>query len=128
MSTNELEAYQDQKRLLLIFATSITQPAYIEQQTLLQGHEGEGEARDLLVFHLLGDGISFVAEAQLAAEAVANLRRRFGVAEAVFTLVLIGKDGTEKWRAGQPTPLPEIFAKIDSMPMRRHEMADASRK
>lgn len=119
---NLLAVYQDQKRLLLIFAPSSTQADYEQQHTLLRGHEAECEERDLLVFHLFADGISYAGEVQVDAESAADLRRHFDVASLAFHLMLIGKDGGVKWQADRPTPLAQIFEIIDSMPMRQQEM------
>jgi hypothetical protein len=45
-----------------------------------------------------------------------------GATRDAFTLVLIGKDGTEKLRADKALPARELFDFIDAMPMRRAEM------
>lgn len=39
-----------------------------------------------------------------------------------FTLILVGKDGGEKFRSNRVTTADELFAIIDAMPMRRLEM------
>ena len=123
-----LAVYQDQKRLLLIFAPSSTQADYEQQHTLLRGHEAACEERDLLVFHLFADGISYAGEVQVDAQSTADLRRHFDIARRAFHLVLIGKDGGVKWQAAQPTPLAQIFEIIDRMPMRQQEMRAAREK
>lgn len=41
-----------------------------------------------------------------------------------FTLVLIGKDGTEKLRSETEVDLDTVFELIDSMPMRKSEMKE----
>lgn len=41
----------------------------------------------------------------------------------VFEVVPIGRDGGEKLRSAAPVPPAELFARIDTMPMRRAEMA-----
>ncbi|MFN8489338.1 MAG: DUF4174 domain-containing protein [Caldilineaceae bacterium] len=120
-----LAVYQGQKRLLLIFAPSSTQADYEQQHTLLRGHEAECEERDLLVFHLFADGVSYAGEVQVDAESAAELRRRFDVANRLFQLILIGKDGGVKWQTDRPTPLAKIFVIIDSMPMRQREICAA---
>lgn len=53
----------------------------------------------------------------------AELRERFDVDEASFTVILIGKDGGVKGRWSEPPSWEEeIFPLIDSMPMRQQEM------
>jgi hypothetical protein len=39
-----------------------------------------------------------------------------------FTVVLVGKDGTEKYRSEKPVPAKVLFALIDQMPMRQSEL------
>lgn len=122
---NVLTVYKAQKRLLLIFAPSSIQADYEQQHTLLRGHEAECEERDLMVFHLFADGISYVGEVQIDAVSATDLRWQFGVPTRAFRLVLIGKDGEAKWHAERPTPLAQVFEIIDRMPMRQREIWNA---
>ncbi len=39
-----------------------------------------------------------------------------------FTIILEGRDGGEKYRSNQLTPVTHLFALIDAMPMRQAEM------
>ena len=49
--------------------------------------------------------------------------KRFAVPlHSDFTVVLVGKDGGEKYRSHRPLSTAELFALIDAMPMRRAEM------
>ena len=41
-----------------------------------------------------------------------------------FTVILIGKDGTEKERFSEPVEPASLFNLIDQMPMRRREMKE----
>ncbi len=50
------------------------------------------------------------------------LRRRFGVADHGFAVVLVGKDGDVKRVWHMPVDPGLIFGVIDRMPMRRDEM------
>ncbi len=50
------------------------------------------------------------------------LRKRLGVAERGFAVVLVGKDGTVKEVWHDPVDPKRIFTLIDQMPMRRREM------
>ena len=51
-----------------------------------------------------------------------ELLQKFAVAPDVYTLVLLGKDGLEKYRSPKAVPMEEVFKIIDQMPMRRQEM------
>lgn len=46
----------------------------------------------------------------------------------VFKVRLIGKDGGEKLTSSAPVTMTELFALIDTMPMRREEMKNARRR
>ena len=50
---------------------------------------------------------------------------RYNVSATAFTLILIGKDGTEKMRRSSPVFLDELYQLIDGMPMRKIEMKKA---
>ncbi len=51
-----------------------------------------------------------------------NLLSQYGVTSNQFTIILIGKDGGEKFRSLKPETTETLFAIIDAMPMRRSEM------
>ncbi len=57
-----------------------------------------------------------------------DLRRRFGVRDNEFTVILIGKDGTEKQRWHKPLTIDELRDAVDKMPMRQEEMRERKRK
>ena len=107
--------------------------------------EGEGlaqyrwEVRPILVFSAEGDPRldDQIARLEAAEDALLErdtvvivdteerspLRARFE--PGPFTVVLVGKDGTEKMRADRVVEPGEIAALIDTMPMRRREMREA---
>ena len=41
-----------------------------------------------------------------------------------FAAILVGKDGTEKFRSDEPVRPETLFGLIDAMPMRRREVRD----
>ena len=52
----------------------------------------------------------------------------FEVPEDDFKFILVGKDGTVKLRSNQTVSGVDLFALIDSMPMRGEEMRRKSSK
>jgi hypothetical protein len=52
------------------------------------------------------------------------LRRQFQVDDRRFTVVLLGKDGGEKFRSSKPVTIEKLDALIDAMPMRQQEVRD----
>lgn len=87
-----------ERRVLIISAPSLTDDAYRTQAALLlPAWPGLIEC-------------DFVIQTQFGAK--------------TFSLVLIGKDGTEKLRRTTLLPPAELFALVDAMPMRRAEMRE----
>lgn len=122
----DLSSYRWRHRLLLIFSPSTDFAAY---QTLLQQLHQERTGvldRDLIVFRLVNQGHSQVGKARLNHQEVETLRRRFGVTENEFRVVLIGKDGGVKL-SERSVDLVDVFGLIDSMPMRQREMEEKRR-
>ena len=126
MDTADLSKYLWRHRLLLIFSSSGQTPAFQQlANQLKQQREGVAD-RDLIVFSIMSDDQSRVGEDVLSRQAAENLRRRFQVTKEEFRVVLLGKDGTVK--LSQPSVrLSEVFALIDSMPMRQREMREKAR-
>ena len=70
---------------------------------------------------LLGDGISTAGDRALTPEESAAARAALGIRPESFALRLIGKDGSIKQSSDNATPMSEIYALIDTMPMRQSE-------
>ncbi len=87
---------------------------YEKQHRLLQDHEPGFEERDLLTTVFL-ETVDSNAEA-------AGARAAHNVEAGGFAVVLIGRDGTQKYRSNTPVTAHALFEKIDAMPMRRREM------
>ena len=49
-------------------------------------------------------------------------RREYNVQRGTFAAILVGKDGGEKFRSGEPVRPEILFDLIDAMPMRQREM------
>src|SRR3954468_1572438 len=83
-----------------------------ERQLNLLGKDGRGvEERDIKIT---------VADREDA------LYKRFISDTSGFTVLLIGKDGTEKYRTNKLLTVDELFAIIDAMPMLKREMKKIS--
>ena len=123
----DLSQYQWKNRLLLVFAPSEQNPAYLDLHDQLQASETELVDRDLIVFRLFAEGQGSVAEAPIGNDSVSFLYNRFDVQQGASTVVLIGKDGGEKLRQVDGFDLQAIFDRIDAMPMRQREMRQRKR-
>lgn len=118
----QMNDYQWQNRLLLIFAPNQDSRDYEEQMEELNSSEEGMRDRDMRVFHLFRDGSSFGDEQYLTDNSVDALYNKFKVESGSFVVLLIGKDGTEKLRKSGLLKTDKLFALIDSMPMRQREM------
>jgi hypothetical protein len=98
-------------RKLLTFAPSDSRE-YEEQRDLFLGHEPGFEDRDLTITIFPEDDDT-------------EMRDRYGVKPGSFVVVLVGRDGGEKFRSEEPISAKELFDRIDAMPMRRREMRES---
>lgn len=95
-------------RSLLLFGNSET---IIRQQSQLLAKDSAGIAeRDIIV--------------QLVKPGDARYQQYTVTATSKFTIILIGKDGGEKYRSTEPVTTATLFGLIDAMPMRRAEMKE----
>jgi hypothetical protein len=97
------------KRVLCIYANSADNPVYVEQLRLLAADRAGLTERDIVIEkYILND------------HTAADFRQR--TIKGSFTVILIGKDGGEKYRASKALTLQKLYAIVDAMPMRREEM------
>jgi len=118
----DLKQYQWRNRLLLLFSPSPENPAYQALVRELQEQAGGVRERDLLVFHILEPGKSFINSQEISPAEVWALRQRFDIGPGAFTVVLVGKDGGVKLKRADRVALADISGLIDSMPMRQQEI------
>ena len=126
MDAADLSKYLWRHRLLLIFSPSAQTPAFQQLASQLKQQRGGVADRDLIVFSLISNGQSRVGGDVLSRQEVENLRQRFQVTPDEFRVVLLGKDGTVKLSETE-IKLSDVFALIDSMPMRQREMREKAR-
>ena len=97
----------EEKRQLLIFGEG-THPKMVQQQVKILEKESEGlKERDLVITKVKAENA---------------LAQKYDVAPSAFAVILIGKDGTEKYRTDQLLTTTKLFALVDAMPMRRSEI------
>lgn len=106
----DLNKYRWSHRLLLLFAPSAAEPAYVQQRAALEAAESDLAERDMVV----------ISDTDPTAQGA--LHRSFGIDG--FAVLLIGKDGGVKLQSQEPITADALFAVIDAMPMRRQEMRD----
>ena len=118
----DLASHRWKHRVILLFAPETDHPTLLKQLALLTKHANEVTDRDLVFYQILPSAGLTPAAKLLSSEQAQKLYRKYSVSYDQFTFLLIGKDGTEKLRRQTLVPLPELFALIDGMPMRRAEM------
>lgn len=117
-----LSLYKWRNRLLLVFAPSAFEDEYREQLRQFQDLESALQNRDLLIGEFFEGEPRQFGQDPVSSEEESGLRHAFGVPDGRFTVVLVGKDGGEKFRSHEPVTPQDIFDRIDAMPMRRREM------
>ncbi len=117
-----LTQYQWENRLLLVFVKEKSDEQFLALKKQLGAEEEELRERDMLVFYFFqGNSGEFEGEA-LEGQEVKKVWDTFLPSQEATTLLLIGKDGGEKYRKTKDFDLNEVFSLIDGMPMRRQEM------
>lgn len=94
-------------RQIFIFGKEAQQLLVEQQVRLLEEAQPGLEERDIKV---------------IVVEQESILYHQYKVKPGKFTLLLLGKDNTEKLRAHQLLLPTRLFALIDAMPMRKQEM------
>lgn len=112
------------RRPLVISATGGDDVAFKAQREALAASADEFADRDMLLVILLDDGMSTAGGQPLSDAEVADTRRLLGIRPGEFALRLVGKDGAVKLSSSTATAPAEIYALIDTMPMRRREQSE----
>ncbi|MBX7454891.1 DUF4174 domain-containing protein [Mycolicibacterium sp. 3033] len=119
----ELGDYRWERRPLLLFAPTNSDPRLVETLSRIDADRCDVLDRDMVVGVVVGGGTSTLDGQVIDTQQAQQLMGRYGVGDSDFTVVLIGKDGGEKWRVNDVPSLRTVFAVIDGMPMRNREMA-----
>jgi hypothetical protein len=123
MSAGEtaLAGYRWENRVLLVFAPDVHSTLYLRQEEMLLDAKPGLNERDVVVISVLEDIVS-TRERPAAPVSADDLRDAYDVVPHDFRVVLIGRDGGVKLRQDEPILAADLFALIDSMPMRKQEM------
>ena len=124
----ELSDYLWQRRPLLLFAPSESDPRLIETMRRIEASQCDFVDRDMVLGRIVTEGTSSLDGNVVDNNQAQMLFSDFGIGADSFSVVLIGKDGGEKLRVADVPDLQAIYAVIDGMPMRARETgADPSR-
>jgi hypothetical protein len=123
-SAMQLSDVEWKKRPLLLFAPNHHSVRLQQTQYRLQQNSCELEDRDMFVAVIVGQGHSAMDKQPISLQYASSLRKQFAISSDQFVVILLGKDGGEKYRSYQIPDLDKIFALIDGMPMRQDEIQE----
>ena len=95
------------ERKLLIFGSDVQEQLVQDQLSMLNKETIGLQDRAIKIMLIKKDDL---------------LHKKYAVKEGIFMVVLIGKDGSEKFRTVELLLPQKLFAIIDAMPMRQAEM------
>lgn len=116
-----MNAYKWKYRPLLVFAQSASINALTGQRAIINEKQAGVQERDMVVVYVVGATVE-TDFGPGPGRSASSLRRRYGIKDGDFTVILVGKDGGAKLRKNQPISTATLFGVIDAMPMRRNEM------
>ncbi len=119
----ELSDYRWERRPLLLFAPTDSDPRLIETLSRIEDSRCDFVDRDMVIGVVVTEGKSTLDGHVINADGSQRLSKQFAIVENTFSAVLIGKDGGEKLRVNEIPDLQAIYALIDGMPMRSREMS-----
>ena len=108
VEAQDLSIHLWEKRPVLVFADDSKDQAYYQQMKMLNADFAALQERNIVIY---GNNIS---------SANASLRKKHR--PKGFTFILIGKDGSVKYRSEEPVSTTKLFSLIDAMPIRQREM------
>lgn len=117
-----LENYQWKERILCIFAKSPEDPIYQWQLKEIEANPRGITERDLTIIHIFTKGEGRINQTPIPEPGPGHLYRQFKIRENSFWVLLIGKDGKEKYRDNKPISFEDLFSIIDSLPLRKEEI------
>jgi hypothetical protein len=116
-----LARYKWKNRPLVVSAPSDDDKHLVHLKNELMAAPWEFESRDMILVILLDRPELRLLDRRLTSEEIDATRTTLGIRPGEFAIRLIGKDGSVKLATESPTPMKEIYALIDSMPMRAGE-------
>ena len=118
----QLDDLQWKNRPLLIFAPNHKHPELQKIRFALEPRSCDIDDRDMIIGVFVAQGQSRLNGRTISASEIEEIRHRLGIKPEQFAVLLIGKDGGEKFRSYNAPDLDVVFALIDRMPMRQDEM------
>lgn len=124
----ELDDFLWRSRPLLVFAPTDGDARLVETVHRIEASRCDVLDRDMVIGVVVTEGTSTLDGQTIDSDEAQRLMNRYASGEDAFTVLLIGKDGTEKLRVNEVPDLRTIFATIDGMPMRGRETHSGQRR
>ena len=125
-SSQDLKKHQWENRVVLIVSQNGDSKAYNQQIAQLSRLPKALKERKILVYEILPERYRIMnylnKEKKSKWISSSLLYGQYGNKQEVFKVILIGLDGGVKLNSSNVLMPSELFATIDSMPMRRAEM------
>ncbi|MBX7448919.1 DUF4174 domain-containing protein [Mycolicibacterium sp. 3033] len=118
--------YMWERRPLVVFSPTGDDPRLTETLRRIDDARCGFADRDMVLAVVVAGGSSTLDGAAMDLDEAARLRQRYDIAPGAFTVVLVGKDGGEKWRTDDVPDLKIVYSVIDGMPMRSREMGSTA--
>jgi len=121
-SATELGDYLWERRPLLVFAPTDSDPRLAETLSRIEASQCDFVGRDMVLGLVVTQGNSTLDGQAIDADESRQLANQYAIGDDTFSVLLIGKDGGEKLRVNDVPDLREVYAVIDGMPMRSREL------
>ena len=123
LNAQNLEQHQWKDRLLVIVSVGLEDEIVQHQLAMLREDEQGLKERRLVVYQLTPEYFKKGVNAKVMIAMEKPIPDRFSLTNSAFMIYLVGLDGGIKLESPKTVTLKEIFALIDTMPMRRAELA-----
>ena len=113
--------------IIMVFVLSITSvmAQFTNHRSLLIFADNAHHSLAQKQLDLLNKDSAAVAEREVKVTVIeekSSLYDKYKIKAEQFTVILVGKDGYEKYRCNKLLQMDDLFAIIDAMPMRKREM------
>jgi monofunctional biosynthetic peptidoglycan transglycosylase len=119
-----LAQFRWNNRVLVVSAPDRNDEDFKQQLQAVKASAEEFTDRDMVLVTLLDDSGSTAGDRELTKQETAATREALRIEPDSFAVRLIGKDGSVKLSKDTATAMAEIYALIDTMPMRKQETTD----
>lgn len=114
-----LESHLWQDRVVVLLTHDVNTPDYIKQVQALSASKDGLIERDILLYHVVQHSYVKQDARVLPHIPASRFMDYFDASRHAFTVMVIGKDGTEKLRKHTFITTDALFALVDAMPMQQ---------